>query len=199
MWGDESTELWLTGLNVKHVNLKQWFLFGWQWSQLHTSCVSLWNFFTSGVFLRHGRVPFNRRDWRLRGGRGPVWRITHSADHLKGFRLRWSRKRRADEDDIVPSPSLVNSDVFLPDQQPTLNPPLSAATERDHTTSVTNAFLMEWSRQRLYCLGTTIACGNFWRHHRWACLQTGMHSSWIPRLIFFQVWKLKRTNGFYSV
>ena len=69
--------------------------------------------------------------------------VTHSADHLKSFRLRWSRKRRADEDDIVPSPSLVNSDVFLPDQQPTLNPPLSAATERDHTTSVTNAFLME--------------------------------------------------------
>jgi hypothetical protein len=87
--------------------------------------------------------------------------VTHSADHLKSFRLRWSRKRRADEDDIVPSPSLVNSDVFLPDQPPTLNPPLSAATERDHTTSVTNAFLMEWSRQQLYCLGTTIACANF--------------------------------------
>jgi hypothetical protein len=76
-------------------------------------------------------------------GRSDAGDLDECSDQLKGFRLRWSRKRRFDEDDIVPSPSLVNSDVLPAHQQPVSNPPLSAATERDHTTSVTNAFLME--------------------------------------------------------
>ena len=74
-------------------------------------------------------------------GRSDAGDLDECSDQLKGFRLRWSRKRRFDEDDIVPSPSLVNSDVLPAHQQPVSNPPLSAATERDHTTSVTNAFL----------------------------------------------------------
>ena len=63
------------------------------------------------------------------------------SDPLKGFRLRWAKKRKVEEDEIVPSPSLVSSDFLAQNQQQVSEPPLSAATDRDHTTSVTNAFL----------------------------------------------------------
>ena len=35
------------------------------------------------------------------------------SDPLKGFRLRWSKKRRLVEDEIVPSPSLDSSDFLV--------------------------------------------------------------------------------------
>jgi len=76
-----------------------------------------------------------------RFGASEASELEGDADPLKGFRLRWSKKRRVEEDDIVPSPSLVGSEVLAQNQQQVSEPPLSAATEMDHTTSVTNAFL----------------------------------------------------------
>ena len=61
------------------------------------------------------------------------------SDPLKGFRLRWSKKRRLVEDEIVPSPSLDNSDSLALNQQQVLEPPLSADIGRDYATHRTNA------------------------------------------------------------
>ena len=60
-------------------------------------------------------------------------------DPLKGFRLRWSKKRRLVEDEIVPSPSLDSSDFLVRNQQQVLEPPLSADVDRDYATHRTNA------------------------------------------------------------
>ena len=59
----------------------------------------------------------------------------------KGFRQRWLKRRRDVDEDVVPSPSLAQSEQVQPliDAGPTSQP--SAATNEDHTTSVTNAFL----------------------------------------------------------
>ena len=99
-----------------------------------------------------------------RFGASEASELEGDADPLKGFRLRWSKKRRVEEDDIVPSPSLVGSEVLAQNQQQVSEPPLSAATEMDHTTSVTNAFLTGMKPSTIVLPSGAIMVGaNFWR------------------------------------
>ena len=138
-------------------------------------------------------------------GRSDAGDLDECSDQLKGFRLRWSRKRRFDEDDIVPSPSLVNSDVLPAHQQPVSNPPLSAATERDHTTSVTNAFLtgmkpstivLPWEQPWLAPIfGDPLAAPSLSMPANWECAVHGSHSRCFSRC----GGATERTYGFYCV
>ena len=60
---------------------------------------------------------------------------------LRGFRQRWKKRSQETEDDVVPSPSLMDSEVRQAPKERRLLADPGPSSNLDNVTSVTNAFL----------------------------------------------------------